>query len=383
MNSTKDSFDIIPNQKSQEEKIKDNNGQNSEIKNIEQNTEIKNTEKKKESNLKGTKNYNNNSFNITNDNSNINTSKNIENTTNTNNMISEKNNNINSVPQNESLYIGKIANGKRNGPGKLVLPNDSQYEGNFKDNEFDGFGVFKCKTYKYEGNFLEGKKSGKGKLEDLIKNSIYEGEFSEDKKNGYGIEKYSDGSIYKGEFKNGVKDGKGNLILRTNKNKGNDLIYNGEFKNNQINGIGEMKISNKKDYYGEWTNNEMNGYGMAHDGNLRHYGYFLNGIKEGFGASFYEDQGYVFVGKWEEDLVSGPSILMILDLEEKSVDKMIEKENIVGMYKGEIIDMKLGEKDINMFKNSEDYQEMINLFKNKFYPDFLKYIEGKSSKKKL
>ena len=54
---------------------------------------------------------------------------------------------------------------------------------------------------------------------------------------------------------------------------------------------------------------------------------------------------------------------------------MLEKENIVGMYKGEIIDTKLGDRDINTFKNSEEYQEMTNLFKNKFYPDFLKYIE--------
>ena len=298
-------------------------------------------------------------------------------TTNSNN-IPEKVNNT----KNESLYLGQIANGKRNGRGKLILPDKSEYEGDFKDNEFDGFGVFKSKSYKYEGNFLEGKKSGKGKYEDLIKKSIYEGDFLEDKKNGFGIEKYNDGSIYKGEFKDGVKEGKGNLILRSSKNKGNDLIYNGEFKNNQICGIGEMKINNKKDYYGEWVNNEMNGYGMAHDGNLRHYGYFSNGIKEGYGASFYEEQGYVFVGKWEEDLVSGPSILLALEPEEKEGEKLLEKENIVGMYKGEIIDMKLGDKDINMFKNSEEYQEMTKLFKEKFYPDYFKYIEEKNNKKK-
>ena len=129
---------------------------------------------------------NDNSIKNTNDNSNINTSKNIENTTtsNNNNLATEKPVAI-PQPQHESLYIGKIANnGKRNGFGKLVLPDESQYEGNFKDNEFDGYGVYKCKSYKYEGNFLQGKKSGKGKLEDLIKNSVYEGEFSEDKKNG-------------------------------------------------------------------------------------------------------------------------------------------------------------------------------------------------------
>ena len=69
---------------------------------------------------------------------------------------------------------------------------------------------------------------------------------------------------------------------------------------------------------------------------------------------------------------------MVLDNKENNADKMLEKENILGMYKGEMIDMKLGDKDINMFKNSDEYQEMTNLFKNKFYPDYLKYIEDKN-----
>ena len=300
------------------------------------------------------------------------------------NKNTEMNTTLKTVPesplQSESIYIGKIANGKRNGQGKLILPDESEYEGNFKNNKFDGFGKYKCKTYIYEGNFVEGKMNGKGKYKDLLKKSTYEGDFLDDKKNGYGIERYPDGSIYKGEFKNGIKEGKGNLILRIYKNKGKDLIYTGEFKNDLICGIGEMKFSSKKDYYGEWINNEMNGYGVVHDGNLRHFGYFSHGIKEGYGASFYEDQGYVFVGKWEENLVTGPSILMNLDFENDSVDNMLENENIVGMYKGEIIDMKLGEKDINVFKNSEEYKEMVNLFKNKFYPDFLKFENNKRKK---
>ena len=104
------------------------------------------------------------------------------------------------------------------------MPNDSEYEGNFKNNEFDGYGVFKSKSYNYYGNFNKGKMKGKGKYEDLIKGSIYDGEFFDDQKNGYGEEKYSDGSVYKGEFKNGLKDGKGILILKNNNNE--SFIYN-------------------------------------------------------------------------------------------------------------------------------------------------------------
>ena len=383
LNSTKDTYSTLTKNKLVQEiatmninainniNKKDNN-QNQVLNIINESAQEKTTETNKNllQNSSKIKKENNNISN-----SNNNSSKNSEKNTSINNAIVEKPV-IN--PKNENIYIGKIAEGKRNGTGQLIYQDGTQYEGNFKDNEFDGYGVYKCKLYIYKGNYISGKMNGKGKYEDLIKKSIYEGDFVDDKKNGYGIEKYSDGSIYKGEFKNDVKEGKGNLILRSYKNKDNDLIYTGEFKNNQICGVGEMKISNKKDYYGEWVNNEMNGYGMAHDNNLRHYGYFSHGIKEGYGASFYEE-GYVFVGKWEDDLVTGPSILMILENKGNNVNKMLENENIVGMYKGEIIDMKLGDKDINMFKNSDEYQEMTNLFKNKFYPDYMKYINDKNN----
>lgn len=58
----------------------------------------------------------------------------------------------------ERIYIGKYVGGQKNGPGKLLLPNESEYDGNFKNNEFDGYGVYKTKTYNYYGYFTEGKK---------------------------------------------------------------------------------------------------------------------------------------------------------------------------------------------------------------------------------
>jgi len=278
----------------------------------------------------------------------------------------------------ERIYIGKYVGGQKNGQGKLLLPNESEYEGNFKNNEFDGYGVFKSKTYNYWGNFIEGKKNGKGKYEDLIKDSIYEGEFVDDKKNGYGEEKYNDGIIYKGQFKDGLKEGKGTLILKKNKNETD--IYEGEFKEDKICGIGRIIFNNKNEYYGEWENNEMTGYGMFLDGQVRFFGYFEHNMKEGFGALFYEDQSYALLGKWEEDLCEGPSILIQLN-KRKNKENVLENDNIiVGMYKGEIINMNLGIEDINTFKSSEDYQEMTELFKNKFYPDFLKYINNSNDK---
>ena len=102
-------------------------------------------------------------------------------------------------------------------------------------------------------------------------------------------------------------------------------------------------------------------------------------MKDGFGASFYEEQSYVLIGKWEEDLIEGPAILLPLDKNnnKKINETIFSKEKIVGMYKGEMINMNLGEEDISTFKNCDDYQEMVDLFKNKLYPDFLKCINNK------
>ena len=57
--------------------------------------------------------------------------------------------------------------------------------------------------------------------------SIYEGEFKDDMKEGYGIEKYNDGSIYKGYYKQNLKQGFGVLSLKKEKL---NSIYEGELK---------------------------------------------------------------------------------------------------------------------------------------------------------
>ena len=333
-------------------------------KNSNKNLPIKNS-------VNNDKNQNNN--NINNGNNNNNNINNLSETTTNPNCTQDKS--LFSTPT-ERIYIGKYIGGQKNGQGKLLLPNESEYEGNFKNNVFDGYGVFKSKSYNYWGNFTEGKKNGKGKYEDLIKETIYEGDFIDDKKEGYGEEKKSDGTIYRGYFKNGLKDGKGTLILQKG-NSENDYIYEGDFKEDKICGIGRIKYNNK-DYFGEWKNNEMSGYGVLIDGEVKYYGFFEHNNKEGYGAVFYEDQSFAIIGKWEEDLCEGPGIYIPLN---KNINKDVINDNeyiIVGMYKGELISMNLGIEDINTFKSSEDYQEMLNLYKNKFLPDYLKDSKGKN-----
>lgn len=223
-------------------------------------------------------------------------------------------------------------------------------------------------------------------MEDFLKKSEYIGEFKDNMKDGYGEEKYCDGSIYKGEFSHDMKHGKGVLLLQGNRNYG----YEGEFKKDKISGKGKFKWNEKKEYIGDWDNNEICGYGIILEGKMRHIGYFMHDLKEGFGATFYVDQNFVLVGKWENDLIEGPAILINLsenntnennflsNNNSNNINSDINNEIIVGMCKGEIINMSLEEEDMFKFKNSKDYQEMTKLYKNKFFPDYQKYINDNS-----
>ena len=256
---------------------------------------------------------------------------------------------------------------------KLILPNNAIYEGYLINNEFDGYGEYRSHLYNYFGNFSCGKKQGKGKLEDFKKKLEYTGDFKDNMKDGYGEKKYQDGSVYIGEFKKNMKNGTGTLIL----GGGNNYGYTGGFKNDKISGKGKFKWNENKEYIGEWDDNEISGYGIIHEGKMLHIGYFRHNLKEGFGTTFYEEQNFALLGKWEKDLIEGSAILINLSENNANGIMDIHNEIIVGMTKGEITNMNLEEDELNKFKNSKDYNELIKLYKEKFFFDYIKYTNEK------
>ena len=255
----------------------------------------------------------------------------------------------------------------------MILSNNAVYEGSLNNNEFDGYGEYRSPSYNYFGYFSCGKKSGKGKLEDFVKKLEYSGDFKNNMKDGFGEEKYLDGSIYIGQFKQGMKNGKGNLILGGGKNYG----YSGMFKDDKIWGKGKFKWNENKEYIGEWEDDEISGYGIIREGKMWHVGFFKHNLKEGFGATFYVEQNFALLGKWENDLIEGCAILINLEENNHNGNVNLDNEIIVSMTKGEITNMSLEEEEINKFKNNKDYHEVIKLYKEKFYFDYCKYANEK------
>ena len=197
--------------------------------------------------------------------------------------------------KNGEYFLGQFKNNKRNGKGTLYYSNhEIKYEGNFVDDKFEGRGkmFFENGEY-YIGEFKDNKMHGKGKLYYKNKKIKYKGIFTNGKyeKNYKSIILYfliaiiiliisivafyiysnenknennqkiilNDSNYYIGEIKNGKPNGKGKVY-----NKNNVLIYEGDFINGIKEGIGNMNLGDDKYYYGYFKNGKFNGKGILY-----------------------------------------------------------------------------------------------------------------------
>ena len=93
------------------------------------------------------------------------------------------------------------------------------YEENGKIKEYEGYNDSSI----YEGEYLNGKRNGRGKEYYYDGTLLFEGEYLNGKKHGKGKEYYYKGTLrYEGEYLNGEKNGKGKEYNKDH------LIYEGE-----------------------------------------------------------------------------------------------------------------------------------------------------------
>ena len=135
-------------------------------------------------------------------------------------------------------FEGEYINDKRNGKGKEYGKNGKiQFEGEYLNDK-----KWKGKGYDIEGNIIYEINKGKGRIKeyDYYNNLIFEGELIYGEKNGKGIEYYywltndSYFSKFEGEYLNGKKNGLGKEYYQNGKVK-----FEGEYKNGKRNGKGK------------------------------------------------------------------------------------------------------------------------------------------------
>lgn len=233
---------------------------------------------------------------------------------------------------------------------KVTYPDGSIYEGEFRNDKFNGNGILITKEFRYEGGFLNGKKNGKGKIEYIAEGQVYEkyeGNFINDYKDGYGIEILENGTCYKGNFSKGKKEGQGRMYLE------NGCEYIGEFNNDLIEGIGFFKWNKNKTYNGEWKNNCINGMGVFIDNDKKYIGYFINDKKNGIGANYFMIGDMYIVSKWKNDKRENGICLLYNKNREEEIAKIEGGSVQKPMSREDIINSKIEE--TNMYKELKNF----------------------------
>lgn len=139
-----------------------------------------------------------------------------------------------------SIYIGDANNNIPNGKGVMTFSNHDIYDGDWSDGKMDGCG-------RYQFFDVESDKH----------TASYVGEFKDNQFNGFGERKFMDKSIYKGQWQNGMRTGNGAMWF-------SDGSYCfGIWKyDRMIKGI--IHLSSGDIYDGELSDGYFEGYGKYH-----------------------------------------------------------------------------------------------------------------------
>ena len=180
------------------------------------------------------------------------------------------------VYRDGNKYDGDFVEDKRQGKGTYIRVTDkATYTGEWYNNVRHGYGVeeipSKEGTQRYEGEWKEDKRCGFGKI--LYANGDrYEGEWLDNLRHGQGKFYYTNGNFYEGGWLSNKKEGVGTYIFA------NGTRYDGELKNDKINGRGICHHADGEVYEGEYREGKRHGRGrcVLPDGTVQD-GYFENG----------------------------------------------------------------------------------------------------------
>jgi len=165
----------------------------------------------------------------------------------------------------------------RNGCGTYTFKNGNKYEGDWENNQRNGYGrmVYYTNTHPL-AQYVES----------------YEGEWKKGKKCGFGLMIWTNGDRYEGEFADGRREGRG-VMISINQDR-----YDGEWKEGQLTGFGKGIRASNQIYIGEFNNGEKDGTGiLTYPNGNKFEGSWKEGREEGHGIEFLAD-GSKWEGEW-------------------------------------------------------------------------------------
>lgn len=179
------------------------------------------------------------------------------------------------IYNNKDIFKGKFSNDKAKGFGIYKYNNGKIQIGYWNNDYLNEIGYELNDNIYYEGEFENGEKNGIGTFKLKENNKIiYEGEVKNNNYEGYGI-KYSEKGTYYGIFKNNIMEGLGERVYLAG------LKHIGYFKNEKLKGFGINYILHKIYIIGIWKDDDNldDGIFKKCNENSVKYGVIQNGIK--------------------------------------------------------------------------------------------------------
>lgn len=233
-------------------------------------------------------------------------------------------------------YKGFFRKDQLHGFGKISYGNGSFFEGKFNKCEFVN-GLLKWTDGKaYQGEFLHGEYSGKGKLTTSY-GEISEGMWINGKLNGDCLVSTRDGYKIKGSFKDGALNSIGKLSC-------SEYTYRGGFSDSKPSGKGKFLFKSGIEYEGEVKDGKIDGFGvMKYPSGEEYEGFFVNSEQSGVGKIKFPN-GKVYEGQVDSGKASGTGIFVFPE------GSALEK------YEGEVKDGEIEGNGEGWFKDGGYYK---------------------------
>ena len=180
---------------------------------------------------------------------------------------------------NGDVFEGRYENGVINGKGIFLNEKKSKYVGDFKNTRRWGKGDLTTDKIHYEGDFVNNQMHGKGRIIFLRDGIEYQGTFKHDDIDGYGVFKWRNGDTYEGQVKFGKMHGMGKYRFKDGRE------YKGAFNMGQ-------KMNDRINMYYNW---KKSGYGVRQNQeNFNDNNTLQENMRQNSLVSDYRNKGFGF-----------------------------------------------------------------------------------------